>query len=511
MKLRPYQQEVAQKTIQSKSSRIIIDLPMGGGKSLIISKLAEHYSKQSPVVVLTETSALIDQLDYHLKLYMEPPHIIKAGKHRQSGSNIYLIMEQSFHDDKRKEFEHLKKCIILRDEIHKGIEGKRFKEIINFLEPQKIIGLSGTPYDEKARTFKEWEYINGVSMQELINQGFLKKPKYFIPKIVKSIDTDKLSESGNDYNQREAGELLSQDKILNAVRTTCKQIDLNSRYTLFICSSIEQAEKTYEIVKDLTSGAVVHSKQKEDFNEKAINMFKKGDLRFLISVSKIAIGFDAPIANTLINLRPTKILRLWKQFGARHLRSNEKDEYGELYDFGKCIQNLGFVEDEYNPLEPQQTKEYQKYIDSYVNQSSDEVVPVTKESVEVFVEEIKRKEKENLSNLSTKDLVVLFDATQSIDKMMDIANEFNYRKYGWKYKTSTIDLAKKNMLDVYNQLELYGKGQATLKAYKTRIRNILNQGKKLASMIYFPDFLHNKFLEQHPWIIEDIQEAEDVF
>ncbi len=512
MQLRDYQKEVIDKVLESNSKQIIVNLPMGGGKSLIISKLAEYYSNQAPVAVLTETSALVDQLDHHLKLDKEPPHIIKSGKHRQGGSNIYLIMEQSFHLNKRKEFEHLKGCIILRDELQKGIEGKRFKEIVDFLEPQKIIGLSGTPYNEKAKPYKDWEYINGISMQELIDRGYLKKPKYFIPKVIQTIDTDKLKDSGNDYNQKEAGELLSQDEILNAVRATCKQIDLNRRYTLFICSSIEQAEKTYEAIKDLADGAIVHSKKPDEFNERAIDMFKNGDLRFLVSVSKIAIGFDAPIANTLINLRPTKILRLWKQFGARHLRSNGIDEYGELYDFGKCIQNLGFVEDEYNPLEPpSQQPRYRKYIDSYVKQSDDEVVQVTKQDVEVFIKEIEKREKRKLSELSTKELVVLFDATQSVTKLADIANEFHYRKHKWRLSANAMAAMKENMARVYTILDAYGKGNATLKAYKTRLRNILNQNKKLASMIYFPDWWLEKMYENHPWWKEEMKEADEVF
>ena len=46
-------------------------------------------------------------------------------------------------------------------------------------------------------------------------------------------------------------------------------------------------------------------------------------------------------------------------------------------------------------------------------------------------------------------------------------------------------------------LEEYGKRRSTIKAYKTRIRNILNQGKKLSAMIYFPEWLYKQTIEKY--------------
>lgn len=332
MKLRDYQAEVVQKVLQSDKKEIIIELPTGAGKSVIISELAKRYQSQYPVVVLTETSALIDQLDNHLSKAGFAPNIIKAKKHRSKSNNVYLIMEQSFHSEKRRLFKNLKRCVLIRDEIHKGKEGKRFKEIVQFLEPQKIIGLSATPYDEKGKYCggSNSELIVGATALDLIAKGYLCKPKYHVVKKYK-IDESQLQESGNDYNLEVTGELLSKEEFLTGVVQLCKQIDL--KHTMIVCSSINQCEATYEAIKQINpNGTTVHSKKSDEFNEKAISMFKKGELDYIISVSKLTTGFDAPITRNLIVLRPTKVKRLHYQILGRNVRKyNPLDALLEKY------------------------------------------------------------------------------------------------------------------------------------------------------------------------------------
>ena len=67
----------------------------------------------------------------------------------------------------------------------------------------------------------------------------------------------------------------------------------------------------YDKEKTELEVGIVHSKRKD--TNSPIKAFQEGRLRVLISVSQLSIGFDAPIADTMILLRPTKIRRLFNQ------------------------------------------------------------------------------------------------------------------------------------------------------------------------------------------------------
>jgi len=85
--------------------QLVSALGMGGGKSIIISATAKHYFKQNKnVAILTNISQLIPQLKKHLEELNLPFHIIKSGYEleelqKDDNPKIYLIMEQSFHQN----------------------------------------------------------------------------------------------------------------------------------------------------------------------------------------------------------------------------------------------------------------------------------------------------------------------------------------------------------------------------------------------------------------------------
>jgi type I site-specific restriction endonuclease len=437
----------------------------------------------------------------------EPPNIIKAGKHRTTNSNVYLIMEQSFHHEMRLKFD-LNGCILIRDEVHKGKEGKRFNDIVNHLQPQKVIGLSATPYDERGVFCggSNCEYIVGTTVEKLEKEGYLVPTKYYIPKIVEKLDFGQLKTSGNDYSLKDIENLFGQEVVLKYLKDFFSKFDFENRKTLIVCSTVDHAEKVANLIEG--NGAVVHSKKSDEHNQKAIEMFRNGYIDYLVSVSMLTVGFDAPIADTLINLRPTKVRRLWVQLAGRIKRPYEGKEESYLYDFGNCLVNLGFPEEYYEP--PKEAHSITKsnatsFLEQYIDNHQDEVVEVSKAKLELFIEEVKKLERQNLSKLTTEELVKLFRTTDDIEIMIRCANEYHFRKHGWKLRENTIQLMVSNALIYHDELSLVGKGGSTMKAYRTRLRNILNKNKKLASFIYFPEWFYNETKRKYPWLFNDIE------
>lgn len=182
-------------------------------------------------------------------------------------------------------------------------------------------------------------------------------------------------------------------------------------------------------------------------------------------------------------------------------------EYANIYDFTNNLIEHGLIEHRYDPISSNQSKSIER-LNGFIDRSKNDIVSFTQVDFKTFVEEIKELEKQDIRNLTVVQLIDLFRTTANIPKLADIANEIHYRKHGWRLSASAMATMKENMARAYAILDAYGKGNATLKAYKTRLRNILNQNKKLAAMIYFPDFWLQQMYESHPWWLE---EADEVF
>ena len=517
MLLRNYQKKAIEVS-KKDEQEIILELTMGSGKSLVLSEIAKFNQQCKIVVVLTNISILIDQLDKHLKISNIDTTIIKANQHRIGSSNVYLIMEQSFHISKRNEYKHLKGCILLRDEIHVGYNGKRYKEIIDFLEPTKIIGVSGTPYNEDGTFLGNNIPYTILSSPEAIKQGYLTPIRWFIPRIIKDIDLSEAKMSGNDYSTNSLAEIYSTSQFDNAFLDFFKQIEPSERHILIFCSNIDHAEHIGSLLKDYNA-IVVHSKQNDEYNEKTIKQFKDGDINIIVSVSKLSIGFDAPIADTLINLRPTKIMRLWQQIAFRVCRLYPNKKYADIFDLGRCIEEFGLI-DTYHYV-PQETKEEAKQIikeyqinefDNIIELKEEEpIIEFSNDKIKIYIEEIKKKKQEALKSRSLPELIKAFNLSNDFRGLLQLGSLIYDEIYGTNTKQSTLDWIFNKWIDILNMLpqkEIYFK-----KVFKTRFKNIIKQHKKIASLYYFADFIAEQLKINEPWLFEnhiDIYEDDEI-
>ena len=80
--------------------------------------------------------------------------------------------------------------------------------------------------------------------------------------------------------------------------------------------AIEIAFKAHEV-----EAFVVTGETPADIRAKAIARYRKGELRAMINVNVLTVGFDAPATDLLAVMRPTVSSVLWCQMiRARHAR-----------------------------------------------------------------------------------------------------------------------------------------------------------------------------------------------
>lgn len=501
MKLRPYQRDICDKVIDKLKTQhelVCISAATGAGKSIIIAELAAHYRNSNlSICIATNITALIPQLSRHLTELDIPHNIIKAGiSQYNDGIKVHLLMEQSFHEDKREEL-NITCDILIKDEYHIGVGQKRFEGIVSHLSPKRVIGLTATPLDELGymlRGLEPSQIINDGDALNLTNQGYLSPLKYFVPKWAEQIDYSNVKSSGNDYNGKEIDSIVSGSNHIDNIVESMNHMNAKSKNVLVYASSIENAELINEaLVADGYESNVIHSKNDEVSNSNGIVRFKANEAPMcLVSVSSLLIGFDAPNANLLVICRPSKVKRLIMQCYGRGTRLFEGKEFCEVLDLAQCVRTHGFLTDEielvkYGDKKALAVSNNKNSLDVSII-AQDEPTEITRELVLSRIEEIKNNSRPRTMN----EMIAIYEQSSSFE----IIFELSIKMYD-KVTSSTTEPRTTSW--IWNKWDeaLYQYPEYKdrwVRAYKTRAKNIIKscmngEPKKIASLAYFIDWL----------------------
>lgn len=496
MELRPYQQKIINRCIDfilEPSKELIIKLHTGLGKTFIMPRLALVLNKKGfNVLVLSDVNQLVHQLDEHFRNMNLNVFKIVSDEQNTTLGSITLSMEQTLYN-RLKSVNKIDNLIILYDEAHKRRFGDRFTKIIEYLEPKKLIGFTATPYDMHGVALFDNIY-EPISFYEAEKKRYLTPIEYKIPTWIEKLDFDSIDGGSNiDYSSDKINKLYNTKEFKQWFKEFYKSLE--PKQTLIFTSNIEMAEW----VGSLINAKTFHSKNN---NQEVIDEFRKGWIKTIVGVTSLTTGFDAPNIERIINLRPTKSIPLFIQMVGRGSRLHEGKEKCELIDITNCLLNFGFPEEFKGFITKDEAKQFkakstliEKYFE--LNKQNKEILILNKETIENFTNSLVLLKNKSLIKYSVEELKQAFIFAEEPREIVLIANEFHRRKYGWFLKTRTIEKIIYEMEKYANKLDEYGKRKSTIKAYKTRIRNILNQGKKLASMIYFPKWFYNETIKKY--------------
>ena len=535
MKLREYQKEIIEETkdvyqfYDPKS--LVIELATGGGKSLIISELAKHFSdNESHVVILVSITELINQLSSHLDQFGVSHSVVKAGKDnlRDDDKMVHIIMAQTAYS--RIDTLNFECDYIIQDEVHIRYDSKQTKTLLEHFKPKSRIGLSATPYDSKGYKLEGATYLERFgSVKNLTKQGYLTPIKTLVSSSSLKHDYSSISTQTGDYNSSELEEIISKEKFVNDAINAMNSIGAKDKKTIVFCSSIEQVELFTKLLRDDGYKAYsYHSKTDKREAERLLEAFKnnseyieqdsekslfneavKSHVKCLVSVNKLAIGFDVADIELGVMARPTKVRSLYIQCVGRLTRLHENKKEAILLDVAQCVKEHGMYDDEYIP------KEYGKESHStnseplsnvqVLDDGSNKTFEVTRQKYEVKVKELTSKE--DYSSMTINEMIdaMLLCNSNQCEKMFKLCANIFFAIHGDPYtntngKQVTLDkilYATDWILEDYNRAtEKYPeKKEHWFKAYKTRMRNIIKTGANLYSLKFFIDMLVEDYEE----------------
>ena len=348
-KLRNYQQEAVNSVVkffQKKLEPAMIVLPTGAGKSLVIAELARI--AKGRVLVLAHVKELVEQNYEKYKSYGLNAGIFSAslGKKEWEQKAIFGSV-QSVARAPDEFFNNYSLLVI--DECHRVAEEgtTQYQDVIKKLlirNPRLyILGLTATPYrlglgwiyeysqtgeikTDQPRFFKQCIYE--LPLSYMIKNKYLTTPvKVDIP--VTCYDFSELSDNDRKFSAAEVEEILKSQKRLTPfiIRNI---IDITERFNrqgiMIFSSSVRHAEEimTY-LPKD--DSRLVLGDTELGIRDDIVNDFKNKKFKYLVNVSVLTTGFDAPHVDVIAILRPTESNSLYQQIVGRGLRlsANKKD------------------------------------------------------------------------------------------------------------------------------------------------------------------------------------------
>ncbi|EIV8653020.1 DEAD/DEAH box helicase [Vibrio parahaemolyticus] len=342
--LRPYQADSVKAVIhyfRKHSTPAVIVLPTGAGKSLVIAELARL--AKGRVLVLAHVKELVEQNHAKYEGYGLKGAIFSAGLGRkETDQQVVFASVQSVVrnlDSFKNQF-----SLLVIDECHRVPDDKNssYQKVITHLRELnpgiKVLGLTATPYrlgmgwiyqyhtrgqvrTEESRFFRDC--IFELPIRYLLDENFL-TPARMMDAPVLSYDFSQLK-SANTGRYKEAEMDMVIDKAKRATPQIVEQIIQYARErkgVMIFAATVRHAQEIHGLLPEGETAIVIGDTPTLE-RDAIIQAFKNREIKYLVNVSVLTTGFDAPHVDLIAILRPTESVSLYQQIVGRGLRLSE--------------------------------------------------------------------------------------------------------------------------------------------------------------------------------------------
>ncbi|KIP78209.1 carboxylate--amine ligase [Vibrio harveyi] len=342
--LRPYQADSVKAVIhyfRKHTTPAVIVLPTGAGKSLVIAELARL--AKGRVLVLAHVKELVEQNHAKYEGYDLKGSVFSAGLGRkETDQQVVFASVQSVVrnlDSFKNQF-----SLLVIDECHRVPDDKNssYQKVITHLRELnpgiKVLGLTATPYrlgmgwiyqyhtrgqvrTEEPRFFRDC--IFELPIRYLLDENFL-TPARMMDAPVLSYDFSQLKPASTGrYKEAEMDMVI--DKAKRATPQIVEQIIQYAKErkgVMVFAATVRHAQEIHGLLPEGETSIVIGDTPTPE-RDAIIKSFKNREIKYLVNVSVLTTGFDAPHVDLIAILRPTESVSLYQQIVGRGLRLSE--------------------------------------------------------------------------------------------------------------------------------------------------------------------------------------------
>lgn len=322
MKLRPYQEraisEIRQAFADGARAPLLVS-PTGSGKTVTFSAIAESSRQRGKrVLILCHRIELVDQIVAALGQFGIEPQIIAADyPYRHGNPHVAVASVQTLI--RRLHAVH-EPTLIVVDECHHAASGSTWSKILAHYKNAKVLGVTATPARLDGRGLGEHfdRLILGPSVRELIEAGYLAKPRIFSPP---TVDTSGLHIRAGEFKAEESESLMDTPRITGDALAHYRKF-ADELPAIAFCVSVKHAHHVAEDFRRAgISAAALDGTTDKALRQMVVEDFRRGQIKVLANCQLFSEGFDVPGVHAGIFLRPTASLGLWLQQVGRIMRA----------------------------------------------------------------------------------------------------------------------------------------------------------------------------------------------
>lgn len=349
IQLRDYQIEIIQQVFHlwgTSFNSVMVQLPTGGGKTIIFSNLANEFIKKSePVLVIAHRQELITQAANKLEAVAGVDYgIIKSGYKPNPSALLQVASIQTLIRRQPPPA-----SLVIFDEAH-HCHSRTYATIFKHYAERGsyILGCTATPIRTDGRGLR-WLYsgtpgfnslICGPKVNQLIAAGYLVPFKLYAPAQIIRASSAGLRTTAGDYNQAELQQLVKKTLIAGNVVETWLKHAAGLRTVLFAVSVEHSQQLTQAFIEAGISAAHLDGDTKGGERQNILAEFEKGKILVLCQHSIVTEGVDIPNIEAIQLTRPTKSLTIWFQAIGRSLRPAPGKTHAVVIDHTDTHLNL---------------------------------------------------------------------------------------------------------------------------------------------------------------------------
>ena len=334
MRIRDYQQACVNAVVRAldKSRSVLCCLFTGSGKTVVFAQIANTYPDARILVIVPMRELAWQGADVFHRWTGERPEM-EMSEYRASdswwgGGRVVVASRQTLLSGRgSKRYERfLGFDIVIVDEAHTQYSEPVLAMLREFqAHGASVIGMTATPFRMDGRLLRDFyeEVAFDYGLKSGIDDAWCVPP---VAKLVRCQDLDlrNVSVSGGDYSAADLELVMGCSRPLHQLCLTTQQERIGS--TIVFLPGVQSARAFAEMAASqygMKAAFICGNTfiQSENERNRIINQFRRGEIDVLANCQIATMGFDAPIARTVILGRPTKSRALWLQIVGRVTRA----------------------------------------------------------------------------------------------------------------------------------------------------------------------------------------------
>ena len=314
----------------------IIVAPTAFGKSIVIAAIAKELGEK--ILVLQPSKELLEQnYDKFVTLGGTASIYSASAGSKEMGRVTYATIGSIINI--AHEFKQMGVSKIIIDECDRYPRNKsgQLRRFVDGMKATHVLGLTATPLKlqtnmgdtgpysklvmltNRSKHGVFFKYILHVSqIQDIVKLNYWSKLEY------QSYDFDTgalvYNSSGAEYTQDSIARSYENQNIGDKIVKKIAEVQ-DRKSILVAVPTIEQATN---LAKRIPQAAVVHGGTPKEERKRIIEEFRNQQIRVIVQVNVLTVGFDYPELDCLITGRPTASISWWYQFVGRGTRIHDR-------------------------------------------------------------------------------------------------------------------------------------------------------------------------------------------